>query len=170
MSATMASEFPLFNLLPGEIRLKIWAFAISVPRTLTVTTKRPNYKRGVIQPKQTFQSNLPIPATLCACAESRHEALAVYKPYFASYQTTDGVSVSTGRYLYASLEQDTIRCEDSLLAYLVEPELLKGTKTMILDVKDSGYFGHFNGEILKNMTALRNLDLWGHRSIAYAWK
>ena len=163
------TEFLLFPELPGEIRLKIWSFAISIPRTVTITIDRPPFKRGAAETVKTFQTDVPAPATLYTCAESRHEALAIYKPCFNTYRTKGDHFLPTGRHLYVSFEQDTFRFEDTLLVYLGELEL-NGLQNIVLDVKDCGYFGHFNMDIVKKMKYLKKLDLWGDKGVTYSWR
>ena len=163
------TSFTLFSELPGEIRLKIWSFAISVPRTITITSDRPPYKRGAAEPVQTFQANVPNPAILYVCAESRHEALAVYKPCFKTYRTRDDHFLPTGRHLYVSFEQDTFHLEDTLLVFLGDSEV-KEMQTIVLSVKDCGYFGHFNMDIIKTMKSLKKLDMWGDKGVKYSWR
>jgi len=169
ISTNSPETFLLFPELPGEIRLKIWSYAISVSRTVTITSDRPPFKRGGVQAVQTFQADVPAPATLYVCAESRHEALAVYRPCFKTYRARDDHFLPTGRHLYVSFEQDTFKFEDTLLVYLGRSEL-QSMQKIILSVKDCGYFGHFNMDIVKTMKELKCLDLWGDKGVIYSWR
>ena len=163
------TTFSLFPQLPGEIRLKIWSFAISLSRTVMITCNRPPFQRGVVEPVLSFQADVPPPATLFACAESRHEALAIYKPYFRTFRTKDDHFRPTGRHIYVSFDQDTFRLEDTILVFLGELEI-QGIQSMIVDVKDCGYFGHFNMDVVKMMKHLKKIDLWGDKGVTYSWK
>lgn len=161
-------EFHLFQMLPNELRLKIYATALSTPRTLTITCSRPPFKRG--EPRRTAQSfrcNLPPPALLHVSQESRYEALAVYKPHFRTAKSND-TYISARGHIYVSFAQDTLKFEDTILVYLAETEL-QGIQSLILDVKDCGYFGHFNMDVVKRMRRLKDLEMWGEKRDGYSW-
>jgi len=165
-------EFPLFPTFPTEIRLKVWEFALDVPRTVTITCTQPTLKTlklGTLHPGHTFRSDHRPPPLLHVNQESREEALAVYKPYFKTSRVKGTTYVSGQSYIYVSFALDTLRFIDSVLSYLAEPEL-QGIQTLILDVRDSAYFGHFNMEILKQMKNLKVLDMWADRGVTYSWQ
>jgi len=67
-----------------------------------------------------------------------------------------------------SFAQDTLRFEDSILAYLAETEL-RSIQSLILDVKDCAYFGHYNMEFVTRMQCLKNLELWADQGENYSW-
>jgi len=54
-----------------------------------------------------------------------------------------------------------------MLKYLAETEL-QGIQSLILDVKDCAYFGHFNMGTVKRMRGLRDLDIWTERGYIYS--
>ena len=174
-TSTDLSDSPVFHQfgeLPGELRLKIWAFANSVPRTITITCIRPSLQLGSKRRDYCFRPDIPSPGTLHACQESRHEALSVYTPAFRTPRENYLPMLSV---IYVSFSHDTIRVEDTLLTALALPsERLEahGIQSLILDVKDSGYFGHFNMDIVREMPNLKDLVMWADKwqGPMYGWK
>lgn len=71
---TEHNGFCLFPALPSELRLKIWSFALSIPRLIVVsyTTATGEDDRRV------FVDTPPVPPCLFVCHESRKEALKAY--------------------------------------------------------------------------------------------
>ncbi len=68
----MSTTFPLFSFLPFEVRLQIWYYAVTQPRTLNITSD------GYSGPSRWTYTE-PLPASLSACHDSRVEALKRYK-------------------------------------------------------------------------------------------
>lgn len=162
------SNFHQFPALPTELRLKIWAIALSTRRTITILCDRPAFKRGEIRQAHGFKSNLPTPVLLHVCRESRAEALNVYKPYFKTSRSND-TYISTRNSIYVSFEQDTLQFEDTVLPYLAETEL-QGIKTLILDVKDAAYFAHFNMASVKRMRGLKTVDIFADKGLHQGYR
>jgi 2EXR family len=70
------SAFPLFPILPTEIRLKIWQLALPGPRVVRVHAyDEANYL-------SLFRSPTPPPQILFVCRESREQALLLYELCF----------------------------------------------------------------------------------------
>ncbi|KAL3427414.1 hypothetical protein PVAG01_00923 [Phlyctema vagabunda] len=67
-------EFPLFSLLPSEIRLEIWSMAACVPHTLSIDCKKPARTSEIPQ----WSSSSPAPAILSVNSEARRVALSFY--------------------------------------------------------------------------------------------
>jgi len=167
--------FHPFPHLPFELRLKIYSYALSTPRNLTITCHRPPFKRGQPRIAQSFKSNYPPPALLHVCHESRLEALNTYKPHFKTAKVTieenftQEVFVSARSCIYVSWDQDTLEFEETLLAYLAETEL-QAIQRLKLQVRDAAYFGHFYMDTLKRMKSLKELDIWAQNpSDAPGW-
>ena len=167
-------EFPLFPTLPTEIRFKIWSIALRVPRTLAITCEKPTFKSlapGVPRSAQSFRCDQRPPVLLHINRESRAEALAFYKPFFktsrASIRNTS-TYISGQSYIYVSFPLDTLRFTDLVLSYLAGTEL-QGIQSLILDVKDCAYFGHYNMELVKQMKSLKTLDMWADRGANASW-
>ncbi|KAH6659757.1 hypothetical protein BKA67DRAFT_652974 [Truncatella angustata] len=83
--------FHLFSLLPSEIRLDIWQHTCCHPRVVEV------YYDAVVDECITKTTQ---PAVLYTCAESRREALRLYKPLFGT--------ISADARIYFHPEQDTL--------------------------------------------------------------
>jgi hypothetical protein len=145
------AEFHLFPALPVELRLKIFGIALSSPRVVSITCDRGIFQRGVPRAAKSFVSRDKPPVLLHVCHESRDESLNVYTPSFKTAFST--------RYTYVSFSQDTIRMSDDTLSVLRDAEL-KSIQKMILNVKESAYFSHFNMDFLKQMQPnLKELEL-----------
>jgi hypothetical protein len=128
----------------------------------------PPFKRGVPRAAQAFKTNLPPPALLHVCRESRFEALNIYKPHFKTSRAANNTYVSTRGHIYVSFAQDTLRFEQSMLPLLAETEL-QGIQRLHFDVKDPGYFGHLNMGTVTRMRALKELDIWAEQGNVYGW-
>ncbi|PQE03576.1 hypothetical protein CJF31_00010147 [Rutstroemia sp. NJR-2017a BVV2] len=68
------TTFPLFPLLPAELRLQIWSHALPSPRTLKV--KIDAYSSAHAELLGPFA---PIPSIMHVCAESRSVGLSIYR-------------------------------------------------------------------------------------------
>ncbi|KAG4435170.1 hypothetical protein IFR05_009339 [Cadophora sp. M221] len=160
---TSFTEFHLFPTLPSELRLRVWDIILCDPRIVDVSCRK-----GIVKSNQqhtrfveAFLSSTPIPPTLHVCRESRYEALATYKTYFTSFKsncTPYHTVLKAPNYIYLAFSQDTIRCSDNLLEYIDAAEI-GNIEQMILEVADAGYFGHFNMEVITQMTRLKQLEL-----------
>src|SRR5215469_2825008 len=154
------TEFHLFQALPSELRLRIWHFALSIPRNINVTCDTGIFQPRVPRSAKSFTSSDGPPALLHVCRESRLEALRIYKPLF---QTE-----SSSKYIYVAFSQDTIKVSDNVLGFLRGVEL-QGIQKMAIHVKDPGYFGHFNIDILKKMQPnLTELELTVEQKVIYS--
>ena len=47
---------------------------------------------------------------------------------------------------------------------------LQGMVNVVLEVKDTAYFGHFNMEIIKRMRSLKRVDLWADKGVTISWE
>ncbi|KAH6712543.1 hypothetical protein DL95DRAFT_393148 [Leptodontidium sp. 2 PMI_412] len=160
---TSLTEFHLFPTLPSELRLRVWDIILSDPRIVDISCRK-----GIVKSNQqhtrfveAFLSSTPIPPTLHVSRESRYEALATYKTYFLSFKsnyTPYHIVLKAPNYIYLAFNQDTIRCSDNLLEYIDAAEI-ENIEKMILEVADAGYFGHFNMEVITQMTRLKELEL-----------
>src|SRR5579871_1571219 len=137
------TEFYLFQALPRELRLRIWGFAISIPRKINLRTFLPGAPRAT----KSFTSSDRPPALLHVCHESRLEALRTYKPFF---QTK-----SSPKYIYVAFSQDTIKISGNDLRFLGSVELQSIQKMAIsVDIPACfgySYFGYSVLDILKKM-------------------
>jgi hypothetical protein len=159
MSTT--KEFHHFQSLPSELRLRIWGFALAVPRDVDIACNTGIIQRGVPRTAKYFHSSTPPPALLHVCHESRFEGLKIYSPCF---QTE-----SSPRYIYVSFSQDTIKTDGSIIHYLRTPEL-RSIQTAVMDIKDPAYFVHFGIDILKQMQPnLTELELVVHPWEVWNW-
>jgi 2EXR family len=154
------TTFHLFPTLPIEIRLKIWSFNLSIPRTVTISCNREAIIRGAPRTAKSWATDTPSPPLLLVNRESRYEALTIYAPYFTT--------LSSPRPIYLSFFQDAVKFADGVLPYISRTPLLEIQK-MVLQTKDCAYFGFYNMEILKSMKRLRELEIYAERDVAYWW-
>ncbi|RFU29986.1 hypothetical protein B7463_g6378, partial [Scytalidium lignicola] len=144
-------QFHKFPLLPSELRLKIWSLALDISRTIKV-----NLKKDIVRPgpghryAQSFNSPTPVPALLHTCRESRFEGLTIYKPCFTTRHSPN--------YIYVCFDRDVVEIADNVICYIGEEEC-RELQSLIVQVKDFAYFGHYNMETLMSMSALTNLRL-----------
>jgi hypothetical protein len=145
----LLETFTLFPHLPFELRLKIWEYALSEPRTVIISCHR-----GMLDKERrfakAFSSPTPPPSVLHVSRESRLEALPQYTPTFK----TDTSDI----YTYFCFPLDTLRCADSVLDYMPTEEV-KRIEKLVLDVRDAEYFGHFHMDVVKEMERLEDLTL-----------
>ncbi|KAE9380302.1 hypothetical protein N431DRAFT_395026 [Stipitochalara longipes BDJ] len=87
------ANFPSFNKLPLELRLKIWKMTIEERRLVPIRTSKDRLG---------FNSPTPIPAALHVCSESREVALKTYKLSFGS--RTDSFKAR----IFFNFDQDTL--------------------------------------------------------------
>ncbi len=95
MSTTLQplTTFPLFPLLPEDLRFKIWTFASNAPRILEICqlatqsniTEHHDVDRGIYYINASpYYSPSPVPAILHACHESRVVGLKFFKFAFGN--------------------------------------------------------------------------------------
>lgn len=144
------TSFHLFSRLPTELRLKIWFFALNdIHRVVEIKCNKgigPRNRRYV----KSFVSSTPAPALMNVNQESRSEALAIYQPYFKTKLCSTGI--------YIAFDRDIIAFHDGVINYLDEPEL-QAIQSMILELRDYAYFGHYNIDTLRSMRKLKTLEL-----------
>ncbi|RHZ67379.1 2EXR domain-containing protein [Aspergillus thermomutatus] len=141
------SNFHFFPLLPPEIRLRIWSFVLSTPRIIPIERGiHPTSRRYA----QAFTSPVPNPVLLRVNHEARSEALRAYRPHFR----TDHAPTC----IYIAFDQDVIQLPEDVLPYLGSDEL-DHVQSLIVEVMDTSYFGHFYLPLLRGMTRLQRLDL-----------
>ncbi|KAK0638512.1 hypothetical protein B0T16DRAFT_421284 [Cercophora newfieldiana] len=106
-----ATSFPLFPLLPAELRLKIWSSSF-LPRTIELHNRRTHYadserSSGVPQ----WQSQSRNPAALSVNAEARAAALEFYTvalPLCVPHFSFGGDARNGDRLLYLNPEEDMV--------------------------------------------------------------
>jgi hypothetical protein len=97
-----AATFPKFPLLPAELRLTIWEFAIPEPRVIRYTSRTyREYNRWYHA--SIYRLEHTIPGILHACYDSRIEALKRYKV---------ALLVDLSRPVYFDFERDTLEFGD----------------------------------------------------------
>ena len=105
------TTFPLFPLLPAELRLKIWHLSF-LPRTIELHTRRTHYAssdRHGDTPR--WQSQSCNPAVLSVSAEARAAALEFYTvalPLCVSHAGPGDLLRDGDRLLYVNPEEDTV--------------------------------------------------------------
>jgi hypothetical protein len=156
-----SSHFHLFPALPTEIRLKIWSFALSVPRHVEIKwQKRSNLPCTPQQYYKAFTTTTSPPPLIHACHESRIEALDVYHPYF--------VTAGHPPMIYIAFDRDTVKFLNGDLGHFGKVEM-EGIQRMSLEVMDLGYFIFYNLDIMKRMKCLRFLELVVENGGVYSW-
>jgi hypothetical protein len=179
-SPAPSTTFTLFPLLPFELRLKIWSFALSIPRTVTIACKKDmlNRERRYVT---AFTTTSPPPAPLHACREARSEALKIYKPCFRApvagrfdrHEIEIKIYKSSTRpsdvYTYFNFEIDTVKCANNILEYFGGEEI-QGIQRMVLEVMQCDYFEDFSMGIIKSMPKLVELDLLTKPDVDLAWR
>ncbi|PYH96478.1 hypothetical protein BO71DRAFT_397089 [Aspergillus ellipticus CBS 707.79] len=149
--ATTTTTFPLFPLLPAEIRLQIWTLSLSHhTRTLAITCDRgihPNSRRYV----RCFRANQPNPAQLSINRESRVEALRQYTPYLRTEHAPHAC-------IYLAPERDTVRMHEAVLGYLGAPER-EVLRRLVLDVPDPLHFYSTSMDELGRMARLAEVEV-----------
>lgn len=171
---TSLTEFHVFPTLPSELRLKIWDIIICSPRIVDITCSKGVTKSARQQTRfiKAFLSSTPIPSVLHVCRESRYEALGTYKTYFTSFKsncTPYSSTLKAPNCIYLALGQDTIRCSDNLLEYIDTAET-ENIEKLILEVADAAYFGHFNMEMIMQMSRLKDLELHTPEGLLTDWR
>jgi hypothetical protein len=159
------TTFHLFPTLPIEIRLKIWSFGLSIPRTVTISCNREAIRGAPRTVKswsnvKSWSTDTPSPPLLLVNRESRYEALTIYAPYFTT--------LSSSLPIYLSFFQDAVKVADGVLPYIPRSPLLEIQK-MVLQTKDCAYFGFYNMEILMSMKRLRELEIYAERGVVSWW-
>ncbi|KAK0742569.1 hypothetical protein B0T21DRAFT_252561, partial [Apiosordaria backusii] len=112
--------FPLFPLLPAELRLKIWHFSF-LPRTVVLHTRRTHYADDNHREQPKWQSHSFNPAALSVSIEARYAALKHYNvtlPLYAPSAQRHPLDpemnserpgdLLPSRVLYLNLEHDTV--------------------------------------------------------------
>ena len=160
LTMSTLTTFHLFPNLPIEIRLKIWSFDLSIPRTVTISCIREPIIRGAQRTAKVWSTDTPMPVLLHVNRESRYEALSIYTPYFTT--------PSSPRPIYLSFSLDVVKFADGVIPYIPRDTLVS-IRTMVLETKDCAYFGLYNMEILKSMSALRELEIFADRGTIPWW-
>jgi len=143
----VSSEFRLCR-LPPEIRLKIWNFALSIPRNVHV----------FIQYRSVTSFNEP-PALLGVCCESRLEALKIYKPFLNNFLNEPTSNI------YVALSQDTIVTSEAFTRMWITD--LKKIQKMKIEINLTSKFLSQCISTLKNMPDLRELELVFEQGMIY---
>lgn len=143
------TTFHQFPQLPSELRIKIYEYALSAPRTIVVACQKEKIQ-GTRQYNEAFTSKTPVPALLHTSRESRFEGLNVYTPAFKTETSPN--------YTYVHFEQDTVECVDRVLQYL-KPDVIEQIQKMVVHVHDAALFWHFHMDRVMEMTALKLLDI-----------
>ena len=153
-------HFHAFSHLPIELRLKIWSFALSDTRRVVYIECEKGTQLGNTRYVKSFASTSQVPVLMRVNRESRYEALAIYRPFFRTNHRPTGI--------YVAFDRDTIVFPDGIISYLKEAEL-QGIQSMILELADVAYFGHFNIDILRSMRGLKTLELRVENTGAPNW-
>lgn len=160
------TQFHLFPVLPSELRLKIYNHVFSEPRTVCLTSEKRIIRRQEADGERYLQtlilkSSTPPPALLYVSRESRAEALKIY----TATRTTNVHSLSLEEFVeqshvvYVNFEQDTIHIPGyPELKHLAQPTK-QSVKSLVIDVSDPSYFGHFAMEDIKALPCLEELRL-----------
>ncbi|KAE9976686.1 hypothetical protein EG328_002472 [Venturia inaequalis] len=141
--------FQQFPLLPSELRIKIYQYALTTPRTIIIACRREKIQ-GTRQYKETLTSKTPVPALIHTSREARFESLKLYTPSFK----TD----TSPNYTYIHFEKDTIECTHRVLQYL-KLDTREKVQNMVVHVHDAALFWHFHMETVMQMIALKSLDI-----------
>ena len=143
-------HFHPFPRLPTELRLKIWSLALASTRRTVEVTCAKGIQPGNTRYVKSFASTTQVPTLMRVNREARYEALSIYKPYFKTKHRPTGI--------YVAFDRDTIVFPEGVISYLQENEL-QGIQSMVLEMRDYAYFGHFNMDILRGMRELSKLEL-----------
>lgn len=152
---TTLTLFHRFPLLPSELRIRIYGFALSTPRNVVVSCHKEKIQ-GTRQFTNTFTSKSPVPALLHMSRESRVEGLKVYKPALRTEASLN--------YTYICFEQDTIECTDQTVQHL-EPLGLERVQQMLVHVHDSALFWHFHMNTIMGLKSLKLLNLFASQEL-----
>jgi hypothetical protein len=160
MNSLTLSKFHHFNLLPFELRHKIYTLILAQPRTVSITCEKkvmvPTTRRYI----ESFASTTPIPVLLHVSSESRREALKYYAPCFKTTHSP--------KYIYVNFSLDTIKLAEGILGYLA-PADHDNIQRLILYVNDAAYFGHYHMDHLVVMKSLKEIVMWAGHGEIYSW-
>ena len=154
------AHFHVFPQLPTELRLKVWSFALSDTRHVVEIVCEKGIQLGNTRYIKSFASTTQVPTLMRVNRESRREALSIYQPYFKTKLRPTGI--------YVAFDRDTVIFPEGIISYLEGPEL-QGIQSMILELGDYAYFGHFNMDTLRSMRKLKTLELRVERSETSNW-
>lgn len=109
---------------------------------------------------ESFSTDTPPPALLHVNREARWLALGVYTAYF---QTETGIETDEKEKkahagIYIDFAKDILRLREDVLGYIPSQEL-HCIASMVVEIGDIEYFGHFCMDILLKMPRLTSLDL-----------
>ncbi|KAL3471202.1 hypothetical protein BJX99DRAFT_263481 [Aspergillus californicus] len=163
--------FHPFPSLPPELRLQIWSLCLSQPRTIAITCKRATDPTRHM-PKfyaESFSTDSPPPALLHVNCEARWLALGVYTAYFRTEshnqkqnetetETQTDEKEKTNAGVYIDFAKDVLRLREDVLGYIPSREL-HCIASMVVEIGDIEYFGHFCMDTLLQMPKLTSLDL-----------
>jgi hypothetical protein len=157
-------SFTLFQNLPLELRLKIWALIAPPPRTVSIKYKRFSINRvgKGFSAAGGWTSPDPVPIILHICEESRTEALKSYQLAFGIYRHSGTI--------YFDFSKDTLRFGNSQGdAYMTVPEMLQsGPIDYMLDVFLGGdFYGAEDAEKVQYMITDIDESVYGRR--AFCW-
>ncbi|KFY27786.1 hypothetical protein V493_03308 [Pseudogymnoascus sp. VKM F-4281 (FW-2241)] len=160
-TSTPLQTFPIFPLLPAEIRLSIWNHSL-LPRTLELHSPRAHYANPH-NSSSTFDSGPPPfqsrsynPAALSTTLESRTAALRVYNIALPlASETHHRPPSDQRRVLYIALDRDTV--------------VLLGDEPAIRVTKLVRWFrGHLAAQAEDNNSAITGLNFFGVSAANFA--
>ncbi|KAE8133617.1 hypothetical protein BDV38DRAFT_182910 [Aspergillus pseudotamarii] len=146
----MSPTFPLFPLLPPEIRHYIWHLSLTHARVIRISCDRgilPNSRRYA----RCFRADCANPPQLQVNTEARHVALRCYAPYFRTKHMPHCC-------IYLAPDQDVVHLHEAVLAYLSTAERA-ALRRLIIDVQDYGSFGSYWMDSLCSMDRLQEIVL-----------
>jgi hypothetical protein len=161
MTASLAANpggFDIFAKLPRELRNRIWKFAASEPRILTISSFPHLTDR--FSPEH-FYSVDTVPAVLYTCQESRSEALAFYTKAF--------VGGPTGQFIWTNFDADTIKIRDYRLPRISKEDRARIQWMMVEITNDGTFYNFVYPESLEPMVALQDLMLATSPRLAHQW-
>ncbi len=154
------TRFHIFCYLPTELRLKIWSFALADTNRVVEIKCKKGIGLGNKRYVKSFSSNAQVPVLMSVNRESRYETLAIYQPYFKTKLHPTGI--------YVAFDRDTVFFPEGVIGYLEEPER-EGIQSMILELSDYAYFGHYNIDTLRSMRKLKTLELKSEKGSLSNW-
>ncbi|OTB01630.1 hypothetical protein M426DRAFT_265732 [Hypoxylon sp. CI-4A] len=164
------STFHLFPLLPIELRISIWAFAVE-PRVVEVRVV-PERKTKV----QRLISPTPVPAILQACQEARN--LGLYKQEFSELTDTvaNAAAGAERRYVWLNLDIDMVSIGNCHLDYFVPIALSVKRLKLVRENSDEGFY-YFESHRLREwknteeilVVCTDGMEAWHKASTEHCW-